>query len=409
MKLSALLLVFIATALAIIPPLAPPSVVHDIPVVYFGPPASSRVNPAMVGPTQLLSSTIDINQNQGTITLPLHKGTVAGGSSNSTIWYIVTDASLRDVAELIGVQYTPKLSLISTSLMRSISGTIGSDLSTLTFPAAFVDFTPVRNLVPGAEPNPWPLSNSSVPGSEAGMNYVPLVFHPERNLVLNAPIVASSDATEEMLNQFCQGITPDMFDAYNHVHDNVVAICPRDGTVTLRMTLALSFGRPFWYLAMDSSDRLHATLELATYTPGLTIVTTDCFQSTSCPSQIAMAVVNGYTATSANQSFSFPGSLLNFTESPFRQGLDSAALGEGTPLHAMGEIPTLGINTSPFWDLMEIQWTPEAIAQFIRVRVVDIFEIFGLNVEGWIENFPFGTELMSSGIVFNAPPVYRLY
>jgi hypothetical protein len=41
----------------------------------------------------------------------------------------------------------------------------------------------------------------------------------------------------------------------------VVRICPRDGTVTLAMTLCYTFGKPIFYLSTEANDPLIATLE----------------------------------------------------------------------------------------------------------------------------------------------------
>ena len=80
---------------------APASTGAAVGLSYFGPPPST-VNPSLVGPVQLLNSgTVDASN--GTITLPLYKGTVKG----KTVWYILTDVSdlrnrQRTRAELFG-------------------------------------------------------------------------------------------------------------------------------------------------------------------------------------------------------------------------------------------------------------------------------------------------------------------
>ena len=43
---------------------------------------------------------------------------------------------------------------------------------------------------------------------------------------------------------------------YTKVHDEVVAIDPINMTVTLNLINGFSFGRPVWYLSMDSSNTL---------------------------------------------------------------------------------------------------------------------------------------------------------
>src|SRR5216683_2639211 len=64
---------------------APPSIGAAVNLSYFGPPPS-ETNPSLVGPVQLLKSgTVD--DQKGTITLPLYQGSVQG----KKVWYILTD------------------------------------------------------------------------------------------------------------------------------------------------------------------------------------------------------------------------------------------------------------------------------------------------------------------------------
>jgi hypothetical protein len=76
--------------------------------------------------------------------------------------------------------------------------------------------------------------------------------------------VVAFNASEEQLNRFCNG-NPDR----DLVHDQVTAICPRDGTVTMSMTLAFSFSKPIFYLSTEASDATIATLEKATHAPAM--------------------------------------------------------------------------------------------------------------------------------------------
>src|SRR5690349_15192707 len=84
---------------------APPSVGASVGLSYFGP-SPSTVNPSLVGPVQLLNSgTLD--DQKGTITLPLYKGFLKG--SNKIIWYILTDVSDSNVAAELGLNLSTKL------------------------------------------------------------------------------------------------------------------------------------------------------------------------------------------------------------------------------------------------------------------------------------------------------------
>jgi len=51
------------------------------------------------------------------------------------------------------------------------------------------------------------------------------------------------------------------------VHDQVVAIDPVNMTVTLNLINGFIFGRPIWYLSMEASIPLAATIEHVTFAP----------------------------------------------------------------------------------------------------------------------------------------------
>ena len=84
---------------------APASTGAAVGLPYFGP-SPSTVNPSLVGPVKLLNAgTVDdIN---GTVTLPLYKGTLKG--SNKTVWYILTDVSDQGIANELGLNFSAKL------------------------------------------------------------------------------------------------------------------------------------------------------------------------------------------------------------------------------------------------------------------------------------------------------------
>ena len=78
---------------------APPSIGAGVNLSYFGPPPS-ETNPSLVGPVQLLKSgTVD--DQKGTITLPLYQGSVQG----KKVWYILTDVNDPNVASFLGLNY----------------------------------------------------------------------------------------------------------------------------------------------------------------------------------------------------------------------------------------------------------------------------------------------------------------
>ena len=48
----------------------------------------------------------EIDAETGTVTLPLHHGRMTGGES---VWYVLLDASNRDTAERLGINFSDKL------------------------------------------------------------------------------------------------------------------------------------------------------------------------------------------------------------------------------------------------------------------------------------------------------------
>src|SRR5215471_20103098 len=127
---------------------APPSVGASVPLSYFGPPPSES-NPSLVGPVQLLKSgTVDATK--GTITLPLYLGYMAG--SNTKVWYILTDVDDHEVATLLGLNFSAKLTFAANGARTANFDSQGR----LIFDHGTVDFSPDRRVVPGPADAPFP-------------------------------------------------------------------------------------------------------------------------------------------------------------------------------------------------------------------------------------------------------------
>jgi hypothetical protein len=90
---------------------APPSVGATVDLSYFGPPPSES-NPSLVGPLQLLRSGA-VDSTKGTITLPLYRGSMKG--SGKAVWYILTDVDDPQVATLLGLNYSAKLTFAANA------------------------------------------------------------------------------------------------------------------------------------------------------------------------------------------------------------------------------------------------------------------------------------------------------
>jgi len=254
--------------------------------------------------------------------------------------------------------------------------------------AGAFDFSPEHSITPGESPNYFPPS-AHQPGAVGDENYSPFVqLDNAKNAVFNMPMVAFS-VSEERLNEMCDGEVDKSV-----VHDKVVSICPRDGTVTLQMTLGYTFGKPIFYLSTDANDPLIATLEQAIYAPAtddLPFALEDAAPGESA--ERIYAVANGPTGA----------------DHPFRQGVNSALSDEGThgPLNVLGGVPTINLDYSPMWRLFPVKWTDEAIEKGYRTRMTDAIHIEDAGAKGIIESLEGGPP-KPLGFLINCPVVYRV-
>jgi hypothetical protein len=356
---------------------APAAIGADVPLTYFGP-WPSTVKREYIGEYQnLKSGKIDVPG--GTITLPLYQGAMKTGQ---LVWYIVTDTDDAGNAAALGLNYSSKLTYADVG--RAVrKATLGKDLK-LVFDAGTVNFAPMRSLIPGDAPNFFPPKKFQ-PGSIGDNDYSPLVkILNAGQHIYNAPIVAYN-VSADTLNQFCNG-NPN----YSLVHDKVVKICPRTETVTLKLTAGFSFGRPVFYLSTDTNNPLTATLEAATYAPGLKDIQSGADDSLFSPVERIFVFVNGQTGK----------------DNPQRQGLNSAISDGESPLNVLGGIPTVATDYSPIWDLNPSVWTQRAIDLGYRSRMTGEFAVLDLVEKGWVTGLN-GKKFGSVGLVVNCPIVYR--
>ena len=356
---------------------APPSIGADVPLTYFGPPPS-EVKRELVGPYQELKSG-KVDLNAGTITLPLYQGAMKSGQ---LVWYIVTDTDDKENADALGLNFSPKLTYADTG--RAVrKATLQMGLK-LVFDSGTVDFAQKRSVTPGDAPNFFPPKEFHPP-SIGDKDYSPLVkITNAGEHIYNAPMVAYN-VSADTLNQFCDG-HPD----HSIVHTKVVKICPRTHTVTMMLTPGFSFVKPVFYLSTDTNNPMTATLEGATYAPGLEDIQGGADDSLFSPVERIFVFVNGPTGK----------------DNPQRQGLDSALSDGGSPLNVLGGIPTVATDYSPIWDLDPAVWTQEAIEKGYRSRMTEEFSILGMVEKGWLTGLD-GKKFGSVGLVVNCPIVYR--
>jgi hypothetical protein len=127
-----------------------------------------------------------VEHGDGTVTLPLHRGTSRG----HTVWFVVLDASDGKLATALGVNTSPKLvnarGTRAVQIVQVVDGVID-------FPAT-VDFSPRRQVVPGplgfppdvAEPG----AVGHTPTATGQGGYSPLIQLPDGTIV-NAPHLAN--------------------------------------------------------------------------------------------------------------------------------------------------------------------------------------------------------------------------
>lgn len=281
---------------------APTSLQPDFAIVV-AQPSPSEVNPSFLGPVLLMKSA-HVDLEAGTATVPLREGQLPDGRK---VWFIITDVSDRDLAELHGVPYSAKMAYgLTGDAYREAS--IETD-GTWTFSDGTVDFAPEWSVTPGEAPNFFPPS-ASQPGSVGDADYSPLVSitNAGKGITFNAPMIAFDQSAEE-LNAFCDA-APD----HTVLHDKVVSICPRDGTATIALTLGFTFGKPIFYMSTEASDPLIAALEQATFAPVL--------------AGLPFANEDAAPGESAERIYVFANGPAGI-ENPQRQGVNSVLGGDG--------------------------------------------------------------------------------
>lgn len=361
---------------------APKSIFPDEHIIV-AQPSPSEVNPAFLGPVLLMKSAI-VDLEAGTMTLPLRRGQLASGE---TVWSVLTDVSDENLANLHGVNYSAKMAYGITG-KGARKGRFEKDGS-FTFQSGKVDFSPKRSVTPGKAPNFFP-PQAAAPGSVGDADYSPLVqLDNAKSAVFNMPMVAF-DVSAEDLDKMCDGKVD-----HGKVLDKVVAICPRDGTVTLAMTLGYTFSKPIFYLSTEANDPLVATLEGVTFSPAL--------------SDLPFALEDAAPGESAERIYVFANGPTG-KDNPFRQGLNSALSDGGHgPLNVLGGIPTINLDYSPIWRLFPVKWTDEAIKAGYRTKLTGAIDIENAGAKGIVESIADGGGPPKAvGFLVNCPVVYRV-
>jgi hypothetical protein len=354
---------------------APASVGANVGLSYFGPPPST-VDQSLVGPVQLLK-TGPVDDQNGTINIPLYLGHMKDGRN---VWYVLLDVDDANVAAELGLNFSAKMTFIGNAARTANLDQNGD----LVFDKGTVDFTPVRSISPGPLGREFP-PVAAQPGAVGDSDYSPFVqVLNAAGVIYNAPIVAFGQNATDI--NFPNGNVD-----YSKVHDQVVAIDPINMTVTLNLINGFSFGRPVWYLSMDTSIPLGAAIEHNTFAPLMAALHLGGDDSFSSPIERIFISTNGAQGCA----------------NPQRQGL-SADLADGfRPNNVVGGIPTLALDYSPAWDAQLFEWTQQAITNGFRGQVREEFQILTFVQDGLITG-PNGGPFGSSKFSINCTIVQRL-
>lgn len=310
---------------------------------------------------QLLASAITIDDAAGTATIPLLRGVGPGGDD---VYYVVTESSDEADAGERGVTHAPKL---ANALGTKAVQEVGVEGDTVTF-AGTVDFSPERSVTPGPEGFP---PDAVTPGQVGDARYSPLITS-DGEIVLNASQVQNDSGT----------------------HDAVVDIDTEAGTATLKTLSGFFNGSRVSYFRLDASVDVVAALEESTLAPNLGEAPGQGSNADDSSRSAIVPIVNGVRAA----------------DDPDRQGLQSAVLGNGSPLNITQSLPGAP-DYSPLWDVAPAVWTPEAIAAGERTLVTGNEQIATLVSAGSLTSAGEGAAhaelggLKTLGAVSNCPTI----
>ncbi|HET9596402.1 MAG TPA: hypothetical protein VFP65_12510 [Anaeromyxobacteraceae bacterium] len=293
-----------------------------------------------------------VEHTDGTVTLPLHRGT----SHGTTVYYVVLDSSSGDDAQASGVNESQKLAHLRGSTAAQVASVTGGAVD---FPHTVNFAFGQRKIVAG--PNGFPPDEAS-PSAKGEDGYSPYLQLPN-GTIENAPHVANDTG----------------------LHPKVVAIDLVAMTVTLEETAGFSGGDPVRYVSTDASNPVAAALENVTWAPAMDAAPTVGQDGTDQARTSLAAFVNGQTGAA----------------NPQRQGLNSAILDGLSPLNVLRWKPNQG-RYSPLWDVHLARWSDAAVAAGRNTRQTDFGDIQGLADHGLV-TAPDGSPFAASGFIVNCP------
>lgn len=311
-----------------------------------------------------VTSALAVDVAAGRVVLPLHEGFAPDGDS---AWFVITEVSDREVAEKLGVNWSPKLvNALGTTAVQQVEM-----FDHQVFFAGVVDFSPQRMVVPDPVSGFPPLA--AAPGGVGDARYSPLISGGD-GIVYNAPQVANSSG----------------------LHDRVLEIDFDAMSVTLELTTGLYHGKRIYYVSFEASDPGVAAIEAASFAPTMDGAPGLASNAGASARSSIVPIVNGETG---------PGNRN-------RQGLQSALLGEGSPLNVTVIHPRNRGNPpgySPLWDVHPAVWTETAIGRGQRMLLDHHAEVAKAVTAGQLVSGGMGPAnadlggLRAAGFIVNCP------
>ena len=328
------------------------------------------------------------NPSGPTARIPMFRGLDPAGNS---VDYIITEASDRTVAELMGIIYAPRM-----SVPRGTPGLqeVTIDNGIMQF-AGSVDFSPTRFVTPGDPTipgSPNEITGSEFPpadlnpGAVADAAWSSQVILPS-GLVLNAQLVANATGIHDRIPDSGQD---DQSNPNLDRTNRFVIMQLLDGWQDDR--------RYFFHFVTDASVPDAAAIELGVFAPTVGLlpqagVFTDGTRLGFAPS------ANGIPDPSGGLG----------------QGLNISTIDQANdPVNVFPIQPT-DIRYTPMWDAHIYMWTLDAIENDQRRLVTSIDDLQGLFEEGLVENFfandgpenDFIAGLMPINAIINCPVIMQ--
>lgn len=198
-----------------------------------------------------------------TARFPMFQGWEVVNGTPREAYYVITEASDRGLARLLGVIYAPRMADAIGSGGESNSQ--WADDGRLIFEGT-VDFSPTRDLTPGgADGELFGFPPASVtPGAVADANWSSYVVLPGTDVVINAQLVANSTGIHDRIPNPNGNSQADEDDQNNPNLDRTQA------SVVMQLLDGWQNGKNYYFhIVTDTSDPGPATIELGVYAPKL--------------------------------------------------------------------------------------------------------------------------------------------